>query len=171
MPIDRTAYNTLVDDNGTGNGTIWNKNQIKNVLLDPIDTAIASAGSSGSIGLPLSYTPVLTPFGGTFSAHSGEQALYTIIGKLFFFTFYATWTISGSAVFKITMSLPAGITLRTNYQHGGTFSLTPAFSGFVQVPDSTAGTIVNLIHDASGSPTTFPSGAATLFGSGCFFIA
>jgi hypothetical protein len=41
MPIDRTAYNLLVDDSG-GNldGTIWTKNQVKTVILDPIDALI-----------------------------------------------------------------------------------------------------------------------------------
>jgi hypothetical protein len=44
MPIDRTAYNALVDDDGTNTvGTVWNKTQIKNVLLDPIDQALSSA--------------------------------------------------------------------------------------------------------------------------------
>jgi hypothetical protein len=40
--IDRTNYNKLVDDNGTNTtGTPWNKNQIKIVLMDPIDGALA----------------------------------------------------------------------------------------------------------------------------------
>lgn len=47
MTIDRTAYNALVNDSG-GNvdGSSWDKNAIKNVLLDPIDAAItAGAGA------------------------------------------------------------------------------------------------------------------------------
>jgi hypothetical protein len=41
MAIDRGPFNTLVDDDGSNLvGSIWNKNQIKTVLLDPIDTLI-----------------------------------------------------------------------------------------------------------------------------------
>lgn len=46
MSIDRTAYNALVDDDGSNLvGSIWNKNAIKTVLLDPID---ALPGVSGA---------------------------------------------------------------------------------------------------------------------------
>src|SRR5580765_5799317 len=43
MPtIDRTNYNALVDDDGSNTtGTPWVKNQVKIVLLDPIDTLVA----------------------------------------------------------------------------------------------------------------------------------
>lgn len=55
MPINRAPYNALVDDAGTGTtGTPWNKQAIKDVLLDPVDAAIAGvsltrlASASGS---------------------------------------------------------------------------------------------------------------------------
>ena len=39
--INRVPFNALVDDAGTGTtGTPWNKQAIKDVLLDPIDAAI-----------------------------------------------------------------------------------------------------------------------------------
>lgn len=47
MPINRTAYNALVDDSGLGtDGSLWDKTAIKDVLLDPIDVAISAGGSS-----------------------------------------------------------------------------------------------------------------------------
>lgn len=53
MSIDRTNFNALVDDDGTNTtGSIWNKNQIKNVLLDPIDAFV------GNGGLWTPYAPV-----------------------------------------------------------------------------------------------------------------
>lgn len=43
MPIDRTNYNALVDDDGSNTiGSVWNKAAIKGVLLDPIDAAIGA---------------------------------------------------------------------------------------------------------------------------------
>jgi hypothetical protein len=45
MPIDRTPFNALVDDDGSNTtGSLWNKNAIKTVLLDPMDAALASPG-------------------------------------------------------------------------------------------------------------------------------
>jgi hypothetical protein len=42
ITIDRTNYNALVDDDGTNTkGTPWSKNQVKIVLMDPIDVALA----------------------------------------------------------------------------------------------------------------------------------
>lgn len=46
MSIDRTAYNALIDDDGSDTvGTIWNKNQIKNVILDPVDAFVSKGGT------------------------------------------------------------------------------------------------------------------------------
>jgi hypothetical protein len=56
MAIDRTNYNALVDDDGSNTvGTLWTKNQVKIVLLDPIDVAIA-AGVSGSASVTTDFT-------------------------------------------------------------------------------------------------------------------
>src|SRR3954466_4206760 len=41
--ITRTPYNALLDDDGTNErGTPWDKAQIKGVILDPIDVALAT---------------------------------------------------------------------------------------------------------------------------------
>jgi Chaperone of endosialidase len=54
ITIDRTNYNALVDDDGTNTkGTPWSKNQVKIVLMDPIDAALAKlvpvTGSTGVV--------------------------------------------------------------------------------------------------------------------------
>jgi hypothetical protein len=39
--IDRTNWNALVDDDGSNTvGTLWTKDKVKTVVLDPVDTAI-----------------------------------------------------------------------------------------------------------------------------------
>jgi hypothetical protein len=49
MAINRAPFNALVDDDGSGNvGTVWNKNQIKSVLLDPIDAMFPPTGQPGA---------------------------------------------------------------------------------------------------------------------------
>ena len=48
--INRVPFNELVDDDGSGTtGTVWNKHQIKTVLLDPIDAAIVPAGMNKDV--------------------------------------------------------------------------------------------------------------------------
>jgi len=43
MAIDRGPWNALVDDDGSNlTGTVWNKDKIKTVILDPTDAAIAA---------------------------------------------------------------------------------------------------------------------------------
>lgn len=45
MPINRAPFNALVDDDGSNTvGTVWNKTQIKNVLLDPMDAFVSNGG-------------------------------------------------------------------------------------------------------------------------------
>lgn len=41
MAINRAPYDLLIDDSGlNADGTPWNKNQIKTVLLDPVDAEL-----------------------------------------------------------------------------------------------------------------------------------
>jgi hypothetical protein len=43
MPINRGPYNALVDDDGSNTvGTNWSKDDVKDVLLDPIDAALGN---------------------------------------------------------------------------------------------------------------------------------
>jgi hypothetical protein len=121
MSIDRTNYNALVDDDGSNTvGSIWNKQAIKNVLLDPIDAAIASAV------LPLSGQWVDVPFNAAnFSAGSpltwtvGPAAhvrnRYALVGKVMFWSIYISWfsgdnLIGGSPGPELLITLPGGKT-------------------------------------------------------------
>jgi hypothetical protein len=41
MAIDRTQFNLLVDDSGSGtDGTVWDKNKVQIVVLDPVDAMV-----------------------------------------------------------------------------------------------------------------------------------
>src|SRR5262245_26915415 len=49
ITLDRTAFNALVDDDGSGTtGTPWNKTQIANVILNPTDAALAQIPAAGN---------------------------------------------------------------------------------------------------------------------------
>ena len=54
MAIDRAPWNALVDDDGSNlTGTIWNKDKIKTVLLDPVDGFVGNGGTFST------YVPAL----------------------------------------------------------------------------------------------------------------
>jgi hypothetical protein len=66
MAIDRTQYNLLVDDAGDGtSGTVVDKNKIKVVLLDPIDSMIPD---------PVAFTPTIVSSGGGTPTYSVQVA-------------------------------------------------------------------------------------------------
>jgi Chaperone of endosialidase len=66
ITIDRTNYNALIDDDGTNTkGTPWSKNQVKIVLMDPIDGALAKL-------LPLA--------GGTIAGNLGVTGSLSVTG-------------------------------------------------------------------------------------------
>jgi hypothetical protein len=51
MAIDRTNFNALVDDDGSNTvGTLWIKDKVKTVVLDPIDAALATVQTTTSTG-------------------------------------------------------------------------------------------------------------------------
>jgi hypothetical protein len=99
MPIDRTAFNAWVDDDGSNTvGTPITKIRIDDDLLDPIDAAIAAAvgATTGN------WTPVIGGSGGTsgqtYAAQNGE---YIKVDKLVVAAFNvqlsAEGTITGNA--------------------------------------------------------------------------
>jgi len=56
MAIDRGPWNALVDDDGSNLvGTIWNKDKIKTVILDPTDAALAA--------IPPAVPPIVPTYG------------------------------------------------------------------------------------------------------------
>lgn len=58
MPINRTPWTALVDDDGSNLvGTIWNKDKIKTVLLDPIDTITRTSVTTASTGTVHNFNP------------------------------------------------------------------------------------------------------------------
>jgi hypothetical protein len=60
MAINRAPFNALVDDDGSNTvGSVWNKNAIKTVILDPADVAYASVASPAFTGVPTA--PTATP--------------------------------------------------------------------------------------------------------------
>jgi hypothetical protein len=81
MAIDRTAYNALVDDDGSNtSGSFWNKNAIKTVILDPVDDALAAAGASTITTIGTQAGLAIPAGSGALTIFANNASLLTIQG-------------------------------------------------------------------------------------------
>jgi hypothetical protein len=79
MALDRTWYNTLVDDDGSGlTGSVWDKADV-NQLMNAIDAQLATSNVSGYPWVD--YTPQLTTPQGAIFTHGGAYARYQRAGQ------------------------------------------------------------------------------------------
>jgi hypothetical protein len=86
MPINRTWWNNLVDDDGSGSvGTVWNKAAIKG-LLDSIDAMFPQAG----------WTPV-DGSGAGLAIGIASAAVYMRLGNLVWAGFNVTYPATANA--------------------------------------------------------------------------
>lgn len=108
MPIDRTNFNALVDDDGSGTkGSIWNKNAIQSVILDPTDAALAGIGAWA----PVTFSA--TDYGNmSVSAGNMVTNAYCLVGKTLIWTVYLSGVSISAAVPNVTVVIPIGITGR-----------------------------------------------------------
>ena len=124
MAIDRTNYNALVDDDGSGAvGTIWNKNQLKICVLDPIDTEITDVTN---------WTPSWGGSGGqTGQVYSLQAGRYTLVNKTVYFWGHMTLTTLGTITGALIVN---GLPLTTN----GTSQPAVMFAYFTGLTTSVA---------------------------------
>lgn len=113
MPISRTAFNALVDDTGNNtDGTIWNKAQIAAVILDPIDTLVASFAA------PVWVTPTFNagyffPTAGSWTVDAADVVTfaYTVNGKTYTLNVYLQTTSTAGTPPILRITLPGGYTI------------------------------------------------------------
>ena len=105
MAIDRGPWNALIDDDGSNLvGTIWNKDKIKTVILDPTDAALVA-----SVPSIQAYTPVLSgPATAPTLGNGIVSGRYMQVGKLVHVAIlfrYGSTTTGGTGGYW-TLSLP-----------------------------------------------------------------
>lgn len=168
MPIDRTAFDALVDDDGTNTiGTPWDKAAIEAVLLDPIDAALGSAGTvthaSGAltatrlvVGNGSDDVDVIASSGTTTTVLHGNAAGDPTFGAVALAT-----DVSGvlppanGGVSAATVALTDGATPALNAALGTVFRLAAAGDRTIAVPSNpTAGQKIVIQHYASGGART-----------------
>jgi hypothetical protein len=97
MTIDRTQFNALVDDSGSGtDGSVWDKSKIQSVLLDPIDVLVETKST---------WTPVLN-FGGatTGITYTTQTGTYTRSGNIIVAEMRIVLSSKGSATGAATIT-------------------------------------------------------------------
>ena len=116
MAINRAPFNLLVDDDGTNTvGTVFGKQDIKDVILDPVDAAIVRP-------VPTGWALVWSLVGGSGLA-LGNGTLttnYTKDGRFVTFSFAITAGSttnfgSGGAFYSFTLPVPGADPLQMNF--------------------------------------------------------
>jgi hypothetical protein len=158
MAIDRAPWNALVDDDGSNLvGSIWNKNQIKTVILDPVDALVGAR-----VDVP--YGPQwYGPEAGVWTVEAADQITYSysIVGKLATITVFLYGTeLSGvtTQAFRIYYTFGTALhTVGAPLAYVGPVTGT----GFVQ---ATAGTnYLRILRDIAGTPWPIGTGYGHVF--------
>ena len=132
--IDRTNYNALVDDDGSGTvGTVWNKYAIDVVILDPVDALLAAntgvtfggpvteRGRSLAMGVwqdvPYDANNFTAPTG-SWTVESGDVVTYRymLIGETMFLSLILNGTTVGGTPAHLRVAVPGGFTIAKQTQ-------------------------------------------------------
>lgn len=108
MPIDRTAFNAIVEEPLGGDGTTgdrWTKALIASAILDPIDAAIAALGAA--VPIYSNWTP--NDASGASLTFTGVSAHYIRIDKLYICSFELVYPTQSNGAAARIGGLPATV--------------------------------------------------------------
>jgi len=164
MAIDRGPWNALVDDDGSNLvGTVWNKDKIKTVLLDPID-AIGQW-----VDVPFDAAN-FTASSGTWTVTAGNQQVfrYAILNaKTAALAIVITASSVSASTVRIKITLPAAIQGHASSYYLPTFFNATGVTGAGLTTH--ANTYLDCLRDVSGTP--WPAGGNVyLYITGLFNI-
>jgi hypothetical protein len=108
MALDRTWFNTLVDDDGSGmTGSVWDKADV-DALMDAVDAEVARLDDANYwLGKRSSYTPEVRTDGGALYGISQVYCQYSAVGEHIPFSLHFSLD-AGLASPYITVSTPPG---------------------------------------------------------------
>src|SRR5262245_13937178 len=160
MPLDRTWYNTLVDDSGSGtDGTVWNKAAV-DALMDDVDAALApleaGGGGTGDVVGPASAVDTqVARFDGTSGKLIKASNVTIDDGGTLVATSLGGTPLNASQLTSGTVPsarLPARIGAIGLIIDGAGAVLTTGVKGFLRVPFACTITAVTLLStDASAT--------------------
>jgi hypothetical protein len=168
--IDRGPWNALVDDDGSNLvGTVWNKDKIKTVILDPTDAALVPTDAAlAALGTWTTYTPV---FGGPSGPTLGNGQLfgrYVKTGKwvevVIILAFGSTST-SGTGGYW-TWTLPFAPVVRSPLQQEVTFLVGIINSGGISSGPSIGYLFGGVVYVVTGAGSPVGPGVPSAWGAG-----
>jgi hypothetical protein len=160
MALDRTWYNTLVDDDGSGlTGSVWDKADVDS-LMDAVDAELARLGGTRGVWDPTPHSE-----GGTPLAVSARICGYHLLGDAVHYAFYLSLDMAVAGSVTVLLPLPGGkIPIQAPYNES-VFRLVmaPAEVGYVRPRDAA------WLECRRYSNAAFPTGALTIAGQGFYY--
>ena len=158
MAIDRGPWNALVDDDGSNLvGTIWNKDKIKTVILDPTDAALAPPW------ILIPHNPAMyTAAAGSWTVSAANQSTfrYCVIGKIAFFALMLQATSNSASTPRLWITLPAGVPL-SNFTIETPVTYATGATGGTGQTEIGGGPTIGFLRDILGTP--WPVSASGLY--------
>lgn len=143
MPLDRTWYDTLVEDDGTGlTGSIWDKDDV-DALMDAVDAALAGTGAATE------QTTTLTGTQNDFSLSGANVTLRCTGASPVVFTGFSVGGAAPVAGSRLTL-INAGattFTVRVAYQDSGSTAAYRVISPSIRGQVVGLGGTVTLVYD------------------------
>jgi hypothetical protein len=101
MPLDRTWYNTLVDDDGSGlTGSIWDKEDV-NQLMNSIDASLPPRRAQ--------WQPVWQTAEGNVCPLGPQYCFWHKVGDAIFYSLYSPGIYVANATAYMTFDFPPGL--------------------------------------------------------------
>jgi hypothetical protein len=115
MAIDRAPWNALIDDDGSNLiGTVWNKDKIKTVILDPVDAALLAQPSGLQQTITVTTTGVVNDW--TIPGLAGKNTVVDFNGAA---DFVATGLVGGVAGQLVTIRNRSAFLVTFQNDHSG----------------------------------------------------
>lgn len=145
--INRTPFNALIDDDGSGLvGSVWNKDKIKTVILDPADAAYAGAGS---VIETLGAWTVVDTSGQGLTVVNNLAGYYVKHGQQVLASFYVTFPTTGNAA----AATLGGLTYGPYGGYGGGFVISSTKGAALTL--HVIGPSAWYVKDLSGNPVSW----------------
>lgn len=129
MALDRTWYNTLVDDDGSGmTGSVWDKEDV-NQLMQAIDAEVARLDAKNSTNV---FTPTLSSTLGGVPVYSLQQGIWSKSGTLVYVAGRIATTSKGSIPDGGTVIIAALPFVSSSWVHQGGIGF--GYWGGINVP-------------------------------------
>jgi hypothetical protein len=163
MALDRTWYNSLVDDDGSGmTGSVWDKADVDS-LMDAVDAEIARLDSL--VGRRTVWSPIPHSDTGVPLPVTDRVCSYHVVNDAVYYAFYLSMEMTTAGSPTILLPLPGGlIPVQAVYEESMfRLAIASAEIGYVRPRDAA------WIECRRYSNAAFPTGPFVIIGQGFYY--